>query len=269
MAKLKNGYLKMANEIYDAFSKTRIRAEYRQMLDFIIRKTYGFNKKEDDISTSQFIEGTGLKRHAVHKARKWLKDHGFITVTQKGDSFFLTYSFQKDCKKWKVSPKKVTVTQKGIRVSPKKVAGVSPKKVSRTITKDNLTKDTIQKTVVAKTPQAKFMESFSSLYERMTGHSFSIKKEHYAMIAKIINKHGYDAVVEKAKILAVYCQEGEIWFCKNGWSDFTPEKLSKMWNSILPIKSEDQKKAEKSKSVREEIAEHERSVRELLENPTK
>lgn len=119
-------FTKISNDILDALCKTRMRGEYRQVFDFILRKTYGFNKKSDEISTNSFIQGTCIKRHAIHKARKWLKDNGFITVTQKGYTSFLSYSIQKDYEKWKVSPKKVTVTQKGYRVSPKKVTKCNP-----------------------------------------------------------------------------------------------------------------------------------------------
>jgi phage replication O-like protein O len=44
-----HGYTPIANEIYDAFVRTRISGEARQVLDCIIRKTYGYNKKEDKI----------------------------------------------------------------------------------------------------------------------------------------------------------------------------------------------------------------------------
>jgi len=50
-----------------------------------------------------------------------------ITITKKGNSQVLTYSIQKDYDKWKVLPKKVTVTQKGNRVLPKKAHTVTQK----------------------------------------------------------------------------------------------------------------------------------------------
>lgn len=263
---IENGYLKIANDIYDAFGKTRIRAEYRQMLDFIIRKTYGFNKKSDNISTSQMMEGTGLKRHAVHKARKWLKDRNFITVTQKGHTSLLTYSFQKDYTKWMVSPKRVTVTHKGHRVSPKRVTGCNPKGLPLLLTKDTLTKDNIQKTIEPKTAQAKFLESFSGLYENQTGHPFKSDKKHFVIIANLIKKYGYEATVEKAKLLAVYCQQGEVWFAREGWSCFTPETLSAHWNRIIPILTEDQKKAKKSEEIYQKLKEERRRTDELVKD---
>ncbi len=105
------------------------------MLDTIVRKTYGFHKKEDRIATSQFIEATGLPNFAIHKARKKLLVMNMITITHKGNSQILTYSIQKDYHKWKPLPKKVivTVTQKGNCIQkrcpllPKKVTNCNPK----------------------------------------------------------------------------------------------------------------------------------------------
>ncbi len=115
--------------------------------------------------------------------------------------------------------------------------------------------------------QASFIESFSALYENQTGHPFKSDKKHFVIIANLIKKYGYDATVEKAKLLAVYCQQGEVWFAREGWSCFTPETLSAHWNRIVPILSDEQKKELKNKAVREKIAEHERKVNELLKNP--
>jgi phage replication O-like protein O len=138
-------YVKISTEVLEALAKIRIAGEARQMLDVIIRKTYGFNKKEDMIATSQFSQSTGLTDHAVHKARKKLVQMNLITITQKGQGItqkgyreILTYSFQKDYNKWLPLPKKVTVPQKGQRVYPKKVKGCTPK---RSLTIDNITID--------------------------------------------------------------------------------------------------------------------------------
>lgn len=115
------------------------------MLDVIIRKTYGFNKKEDKIATSQFMDMAGLSRIAVYKARKKLREMNLIAISQKGDTQTLGYKFNKHYDEWRLSPKKETVTQKGvsqkgIQVSPKKVNNCHPKgsiqKKERQYTKD-------------------------------------------------------------------------------------------------------------------------------------
>ena len=104
-----DGYTRIANEIMEALARFRIPGEARQMLDVIIRKTYGFNKIKDRISTSQLMAATGLRRGLIHRVRKRLLLSNLITVYKNVDSQILSYSFQKDYEKWKVYTKKYTV----------------------------------------------------------------------------------------------------------------------------------------------------------------
>lgn len=82
------------------------------MLDVILRKTYGWNKKEDKISLSQFRESTGLSSVHLIRARNKLIEMNIIVVTQKGNRAVPTYRLQKNYDKWKLLPKKVTAMGK-------------------------------------------------------------------------------------------------------------------------------------------------------------
>lgn len=75
---LENGYLKIANELFDALVRHRIPGEQRQCLDFILRKTYGFRKVDDRISNSQFVQGTGLKPGNVSRSIKALINKNIV-----------------------------------------------------------------------------------------------------------------------------------------------------------------------------------------------
>ena len=75
-----DGYLKIALEIQDAFCRTRIPGEERQVLDAIIRKTYGWHKCEDKISMGQIAQMTGMKRPNVARALKNLISKKIVTV---------------------------------------------------------------------------------------------------------------------------------------------------------------------------------------------
>ena len=59
---LENGYTKISNEIFDAMVRWKFSSYEYRILIFLIRKTYGWNKKKDWISLSQFVEGTGIKK---------------------------------------------------------------------------------------------------------------------------------------------------------------------------------------------------------------
>ena len=144
-----NGYTPIANEIMEALAKTRIPGEARQVLDVIIRKTYGFNKAEDLISLSQFVRATGLKRPNVVRAIQKLLEMNIIRRKYKqyqkrysgiGNDTPVSkvipatggsYELNKNYEKWQPSIKSDTPVSKVI---------ITP--VSKAIhTKDNITKD--------------------------------------------------------------------------------------------------------------------------------
>lgn len=100
-----NGYTAISNEIMEALAKTRISGEARQVLDFILRKTYGFNKKEDRISLSQFYLGTGLKIPNVCRALNHLLSMNLII---KSDSIKgVKYRFNKNFEEWRLLSKTI------------------------------------------------------------------------------------------------------------------------------------------------------------------
>jgi len=59
------GHVKIVNSIMDALARTRIPGEARQVLDYILRQTYGWNEKEREISLAKFSKGTGLSKAHV------------------------------------------------------------------------------------------------------------------------------------------------------------------------------------------------------------
>jgi phage replication O-like protein O len=209
-----NGYTPISNEIMEALAKTRISGEARQVLDVIIRQTYGYNKKIDWITTSQFKEATGLSNMAVYKARKKLKEMNIITISQKGDSQYLNYCLQKNYHSWLLSPKKkvstkkdIPLSQKGDRLSPKKVTNSLPK--SETLkTKDNTTIDNIQKT-----------------YPFLSESDFVLEFEEYLKTRKKVTDHAKDLILRKLhkfdKATAVAMLEQSI---EHGWIGIFPLK---------------------------------------------
>lgn len=101
------GYVAIANEIMEALCKTRISGEARQILDTILRKTYGFNKKKDEISISQFCRSTNLKKPTVVRAINKLMRMNLIIVIKNGNRSTNIYSINKDYDAWEPLPKKI------------------------------------------------------------------------------------------------------------------------------------------------------------------
>lgn len=68
---LENGYTRLANELLDALIRARLSARQWAVVMAIIRKTYGFNKKADEIGLSQLTAMTGIdKAHLSRTVRE-------------------------------------------------------------------------------------------------------------------------------------------------------------------------------------------------------
>jgi len=109
---LEDGYVKIANEIMEALATIRIPGEARQVLDVIFRKTYGWNKKKDKISLSQFYKATGIKKPSIIRAIKTLSTMNLIIVSEKANRDGQEYEFNKDYHTWKPLAKKLMFTKK-------------------------------------------------------------------------------------------------------------------------------------------------------------
>ena len=177
---IENGYTKIANEIMDALISHRLSGQEYQVTFFIIRKTYGFNKKCDYISMGQISKATGINRPLVARILKKLFQKNIIGVTQKDNSvtqkdnrYINCLYFSKDYEQWKVLHKKTTVTQKDNTLLHKRITkGVAQKDTH----KRNNTKETITKEI----SNANFI---SSLKENPAYKEIDIDKELHKMDA--------------------------------------------------------------------------------------
>ena len=135
---LENGYTKIANEILEALCKFRIPGEQMQCLLVIFRKTYGYGKKEDAISNSQFVKETGLKKGNVSRAISELSKKQLVIKNDNGK--IPTYRFNKDYSKWQVLSKLqpvINITTAVIKSDNKVLSKVmDTKEKKETITKE-------------------------------------------------------------------------------------------------------------------------------------
>lgn len=118
-----NGYTPIANELLEAMAMFRIPGECEQVLKVIIRKTYGYNKREDAIANSQFVEATGMKKGNVSRAlSKLITNRVVIKSDNKKD----------DCNIFKINKDYHDWIQFGIKSDNKKK---TKKKLSKVITR--------------------------------------------------------------------------------------------------------------------------------------
>jgi phage replication O-like protein O len=121
-----DGHTRIANEIMEALGHIRIPGEAMQVLWVILRQTYGWNKKTDAISLSQFMKKTGLLRqHVADNIKKLIKmniitEKGYA-ITEKGNELGKVFEFNKDYDKWTPLPKKVTPALNTVTPAPNTV----------------------------------------------------------------------------------------------------------------------------------------------------
>lgn len=194
-----NGYTKIANELLEALCHIRINGEARQVLDVIIRKTYGFNKKQDSISLSQFSLMTGLKRPTICKAIAKLKKMNLIIITQKDNSKATIFRFNKDFDSWEALPKKITLPKKIMRLTQKDNASL-PKKIH---TKDNTTKDNNTKEILRSDAVAENLNPLIFLFKEINPSYKTLyaDKTQRACLSRIIKERGREEVERVIKIL--------------------------------------------------------------------
>jgi len=125
-----NGYVPIANELMEAMARLRLSGGEWSFIMALIRKTYGFNKKEDWITNSQIVILTGMRKERVSEAKRKLIEAKIVTEKRN------KISLQKDYEKWRKLRKSVTiVTEKRNSELRKSVH------TKDTITKDNNSED--------------------------------------------------------------------------------------------------------------------------------
>ncbi len=240
-------------------------AETRVLLT-VLRHTYGWNKKSDRISLSQFESETGMDRKSVCRAIKSLLNKK-IVINEKTD--ITSYSFNKNKESWVLGSGR-TATSGNLasgRIATRGSGNLAKKVVAKQPpTKDIITKDNIKTEREQSSPQALFIKSFSGFYEKATGCPFNADRKHFVMVANLIKKHGLPEVINKTTMLAEHCQRADVWFTREGWSCFTPETLRAHWNRIVPIMSEEEKQRIKDRLAYEKATEDRRKADELLKN---
>lgn len=95
---LEDGHVRIANELLEAILGFGFSQRELLVLLTIIRKTYGFNKKEDDMSASQIGEVCKLARPHVTAVLNHLAMRNVITKRQ--GRFGSIVAIQKDSRKW-------------------------------------------------------------------------------------------------------------------------------------------------------------------------
>jgi phage replication O-like protein O len=134
-----NGHVDIANEIVEALARTPLSGNEFRVLFALFRKTYGWHRKEDRISLTQFQAITGLTLPKISNTLNRLRLRKMVTVTDNGNGKTKSYCFQKVFTLWQGLPKQV-LPEMGISETGITKSGVQglPESIS---TKETITKE--------------------------------------------------------------------------------------------------------------------------------
>lgn len=194
-----NGYTQISNEILEALIKTRLNSDAWRILFFIIRKTYGYKKKQDKISLSQFVLATQLKKSVICRGLSRLKNMNIIIRIANEDCTI--YQFNKDFDTWKPLAKLLTLAKQQTTVS--QIANKSLAKQGHT--KEIYTKETITKENSELSSQVKqLMDIFYKINPTLNWGNKTTRKAS----EDLIKKFGLEGTLKMAEqIVAVQGQK--------------------------------------------------------------
>jgi phage replication O-like protein O len=105
---LEDGYTRIANELLEALLLYRIPGQELRVVLAVMRKTYGYGKKEDKISFGQLSKLTDIPRVRVIEHVKSLVSKRVLGSLNVGTRTPRTIWINKDFSQWLPSPKKET-----------------------------------------------------------------------------------------------------------------------------------------------------------------
>ena len=199
-------FTRIPNVMLDALCRIRINGEAQRCLFFIIRKTFGWNKKEDYISLSQFSEGTKIKKPEVIRAIKKLVSMGIVgkIANDQGNTYFVRL----EASIWESLANQPIA--KPLAKSPIRVGRLANASLAnQPHTKDTTTKDTTSSYDV----NSREIILTKYLYQKIKENNEYVKEPNYQTWAKHISLMlRVDKIPEeKIRVMIDWCQSDTFW----------------------------------------------------------
>jgi len=105
-------FTRISNEILEVLFKKKLSGQELQLILFIMRKTYGFNKKEDYISLSQIAKALNTSVVRSSQLINKLQQRKIITLKENIKGYTKKYSFNKDYEQWTTLNKNIKLNKK-------------------------------------------------------------------------------------------------------------------------------------------------------------
>ena len=210
-----NGHTGIANDILEHIISSGLNGTEVACVLFVIRKTYGYQKKEDEISLSQFMKAVPASKQSIVNATKNLQLVKILILVKKGTSkkHSNIWSFNKDYDTWQLVKKARLVKKTTIQL----------------VKKTRHTKEIIQKKEYI-CHNADALRLANLFFERIRGHYQEAKIPDFNKwgkeIEKIINIDKRDP--EHIEYMINWCQSDSFWAS----NIMSPHKLRQQWDKL-------------------------------------
>ena len=204
-----NGYTKIANELLDAMIRTRLPGQEMRIMLAVIRKTYGFGKKADEISYGQLSKLTDIPRTRVIEHVKSLVSKKGLGSLNNGTRRPPTLWINKDFEKWIPSPKKETSPKEGTTPSPNNGTIDSPNHGTH---KRNIKERVKEKIFLSDSEEVRLVQY---LFSKILENNSKAKKPNEQVWAKQIDLmlRVDKRTPEDIQSVIDWCQDDEFWKC--------------------------------------------------------
>lgn len=185
-----NGFTKLANELLEQLSRVQMSGSEWQFIMCLVRKTYGYNKKEDWVTNTQIAAMCGLRKERVSEAKRRLIERKIVTEKRN------KISLQKDWEQWVELRKSVSfVTEKRIKLLRKSV----PTKEK----KETITKETSKQGLHDKNTMENLIPEVIKLFEEVDpkNKTYYGNKTQRAACLFLLNQYGYDEIKKRIEVL--------------------------------------------------------------------
>lgn len=176
-----NGYTAIANEILEKLVQTPILVSELKLVLFVIRKTYGYNKKEDIVSISQFVSGIKISRASVIRGLKSLVSAHILVKAPILDKQGNTWKLNKNWEEWLLVSTHRPVSQNNLTSIKHDAKPVS----THRHTKDN-TKDNTKNIIANKSRLDELFENRVPTFDELSQYLISDPKPHIQIIGEYI-----------------------------------------------------------------------------------
>ncbi len=200
---LENGYTRISNEILEVLATTNLNGTQRRILDIVFRQTYGYQRKEHDLSITFIAKATNIHKKQIQRELTALIERKIITVVS-GATFNKSrvIAFNKNYNEWldngevaKKLPPNRSNTHTGSEIVPSTGSELATQIKKKENIKENRTNSFSVGANTTKTISKKdyedFFEKVWKLYPNKKGKSAVSKKS-----KKAIYELGKDSMVK-------------------------------------------------------------------------